>query len=106
MSPEGHPRRPCPSNSGDKLKKRNRETKKGTGAAGRMKTCRHCGEQKATGEFPANRRCRDGLSSWCRACHDEASARSRIKKAEREAPIIEAQRKEAHAKWMAEWGRA
>ncbi len=68
-----------------------------------MKTCRHCGEQKATDEFPANRRCRDGLSSWCRACHDEASERSRIKKVEREAPIIEAQRKEAHAKWMAEW---
>jgi hypothetical protein len=30
-------------------------------------------------------------------------ARPRAKRAEREAPIIEAQRKEAHAKWMAEW---
>jgi hypothetical protein len=68
-----------------------------------MKVCRHCGEQKATDEFPANRRCSDGLSPWCRLCHNEASDRSRTKRAEREAPIIEAQRKEAHAKWMAEW---
>jgi hypothetical protein len=67
-----------------------------------MKVCRHCGQQKATGEFPANRRCSDGLSPWCRLCHNEASNRSREKRAEREAPIIEAQRKEAHAKWMAE----
>jgi hypothetical protein len=68
-----------------------------------MKVCRHCGEQKATGEFPANRRCSDGLSPWCRLCHNEASSCSREKRAEREAPIIGAQRKEAHAKWMAEW---
>jgi hypothetical protein len=68
-----------------------------------MKACRHCGQQKPTSEFPGNRRCRDGLSSWCRDCHDEATLRSRAKRAEREAPIIEAQRKEAHAEWMAEW---
>jgi|SoiMethySBSTD1v2_1073268.scaffolds.fasta_scaffold826157_2 hypothetical protein len=68
-----------------------------------MKVCRHCGEQKPTGEFPANRRCHDGLSPWCRLCHNEASDRSRAKRAEREAPIIEAKRKEEHAKWMAEW---
>jgi hypothetical protein len=43
------------------------------------------------------------LSSWCRDCHDEATLRSRAKRAEREAPIIEAQQKKAHAKWMAEW---
>jgi len=43
------------------------------------------------------------LSPWCRLCHNEASDRSRAKRAEREAPIIEAKRKEEHAKWMAEW---
>jgi hypothetical protein len=32
-----------------------------------------------------------------------AGARSRIKKLEREAPIIEAQRKQAHAEFMAKW---
>jgi formate-dependent nitrite reductase cytochrome c552 subunit len=68
-----------------------------------MKVCRHCGQQKPTNDFRPNPRCGDGLSSWCANCHDEASARSKEKRAEREAPIIEAQRKEAHAKWMAEW---
>jgi hypothetical protein len=68
-----------------------------------MKDCRHCGQEKPASEFPANRRCRDGLSPWCRVCHSEATSRSAAKRAEREAPIIEAQRKEAHAKWMAEW---
>jgi hypothetical protein len=43
------------------------------------KTCRKCGESKDAGEFPANRRMGDGLSSWCRACHNEASARWREK---------------------------
>jgi hypothetical protein len=66
-----------------------------------MKVCRHCGQEKPAGEFPTNRRCHDGLSPWCRLCHAEATCRSRAKRAEREAPIIEARRKEAHAKWMA-----
>jgi formate-dependent nitrite reductase cytochrome c552 subunit len=68
-----------------------------------MKVCRHCGQQKPPGEFRRNQRCRDGLSSWCRDCHDEATLRSRAKRAERETPIIEAQRKEDHAKRMAEF---
>ena len=71
--------------------------------AGRVKVCRHCGQEKPTNDFRPNPRCRDGLSSWCASCHDEASARSKEKRAEREAPIVEAQRKEVHAKWMAEW---
>jgi hypothetical protein len=44
-----------------------------------MKTCRHCGEQKDRSEFPVHREKRDGLSSWCRACHAEACARWRAK---------------------------
>ena len=68
-----------------------------------MKVCRHCALEKPAGEFPANRRCRGGLSPWCRLCHAEATCRSRARRAERETPIIEARRKEAHAKWMAEW---
>src|SRR5439155_5369463 len=47
---------------------------------------------------------RDRLGLPRRVCsHDEATRRSRAERAEREAPIIEAQRKEAHAKRMAEW---
>ena len=72
--------------------------------ADRMKVCRHyCGQQKPPGGFPDNRSSGDGLSSWCRLCHNEASARSRAKRAEREAPIIEAERKAAHAELMARW---
>jgi len=33
------------------------------------KRCRNCGTEKPTNEFPANRQCRDGLSSWCKDCH-------------------------------------
>jgi hypothetical protein len=42
-----------------------------------MKTCRKCGEEKQAAEFPANRRLRDGLDSWCRECHREATRRWR-----------------------------
>jgi hypothetical protein len=48
-----------------------------------VKTCRHCGEQKDTSEFPAHREKGDGLSSWCRACHAEACARWRAKHPEK-----------------------
>ena len=65
--------------------------------------CTHCQQTKPETDFSANPKKQNGLSSWCRTCHHEASDRSRAKRAEREAPIIEAQRKEAHAKWMAEW---
>jgi hypothetical protein len=33
-----------------------------------VKTCRRCGETKGAEEFPPNRRLRDGLHSYCRAC--------------------------------------
>jgi len=42
-----------------------------------MKICRRCGEQKEAGEFPTNPRCHDGLGSWCRLCHKDASAKWR-----------------------------
>lgn len=38
-----------------------------------MKRCVHCNASKPTGEFPAMPKCRDGLSSWCRACHRAAA---------------------------------
>lgn len=39
------------------------------------KRCRHCETQKPVTDFPANRRTKDGLSSWCRSCHYEATRR-------------------------------
>jgi hypothetical protein len=48
-----------------------------------MKTCRHCGKSKAASEFPSNPRVSDGLSSWCRACHSEATERWRAANPER-----------------------
>ena len=36
------------------------------------KTCAKCGEAKEPALFPPNKRTRDGLSSWCRACTNEA----------------------------------
>jgi hypothetical protein len=36
------------------------------------KSCTKCGEAKKPAEFPRNKRTRDGLGSWCRACVNEA----------------------------------
>ena len=36
-----------------------------------------CGATKEAAEFRANRRMRDGLSSWCAECHNAASRRWR-----------------------------
>ena len=44
-----------------------------------VKRCVHCGESKPAGEFPPSRTTRDRLSSWCKACHVEATRRSRAK---------------------------
>ena len=57
-----------------------------------VKTCRHCGEEKSVGEFPRARRMLDGRSSWCRACHLEASRRTRAKQRELIAEALEARR--------------
>ena len=36
------------------------------------RTCTKRGEAKEPAEFTGNKRTRDGLSSWCRSCHNEA----------------------------------
>jgi hypothetical protein len=46
-----------------------------------VKTCSRCGEIKPTSsEFPANKHMKDGLSSWCRFCHNEATRRSKARR--------------------------
>src|SRR5215218_7006503 len=52
------------------------------------KTCCHCLTPRPLEEFPAHARTRDRLSSWCRACHNEAVRRSRAKRREREAVTL------------------
>ena len=37
-----------------------------------QKSCRHCRQTKPANEFPKNNKVRDGLSSWCRKCHNKA----------------------------------
>src|SRR6187551_1298789 len=51
------------------------------------KSCRKCGEGKDCSEFRERPRYRDGLDSWCAACHVEATRqwRSRKREVEREA---------------------
>ena len=39
---------------------------------GEGKACRKCGETKTSAHFPRNRRVKDGLSFWCRLCHNAA----------------------------------
>jgi hypothetical protein len=46
---------------------RKRETLQG------WKICRHCEFTLKVDEFPPNKRKKDGLSSWCRPCHVEAT---------------------------------
>jgi hypothetical protein len=45
----------------------------GTKVEPKRKACTHCGGTKAPANFPPNKRTRDGLSSWCRSCHNEAT---------------------------------
>ena len=60
---------------------------------GGEKRCVHCGQHKDRHDFPANRHCRDGLSSWCKPCHYASSKRWRDRRrAER---LAEAGLKEA-----------
>jgi hypothetical protein len=47
------------------------------------KICSHCGQRKPAKEFRRNRRNRDGLSSWCAECHNEATRRWREANRER-----------------------
>lgn len=39
----------------------------------KAKPCTHCGATKEPSDFPDNGKCRDGKSSWCRGCHNQAS---------------------------------
>jgi hypothetical protein len=55
------------------------------------KRCRKCGEDKPCPEFRSNPRCRDGLSSWCAECHNEATRLWRKRRRE--------------AEWEAAWAR-
>jgi hypothetical protein len=42
-----------------------------------VKVCKHCGQRKKAAKFPRNRRSGDGLSSWYKDCHLEATRRWR-----------------------------
>ena len=59
------------------------------------KVCRKCGESKASSAFPANSRVRDGLSSWCRECHREASRAFRVRQRVLVMEALEARRRVA-----------
>ena len=54
------------------------------------KACRKCRETKEPVEFRANRRMRDGLSSWYAECHNGASRRWRDRQRELVAEVLEA----------------
>ncbi len=65
----GEGSRDCASQGNDGIRKRDPPVVE-------TKVCRHCEVSKPVTEFPPNRRCSDGLSSWCRECHREAVRRS------------------------------
>jgi hypothetical protein len=44
------------------------------------KRCRHCREYKPATDFPQDIMVSDGLSSWCRSCHNEATRAWRARK--------------------------
>jgi hypothetical protein len=77
-----------------------------------MKRCAKCGRSKDPAEFGPNRRCLDGLSSWCRSCHAEANRewrarqRERRERAERErmAGIVAGLREQTEARRAAGFG--
>jgi hypothetical protein len=45
-----------------------------------MKRCVHCDQPNPVDAFPTNRRTRDGLSSWCKSCHNAATRAWRHRK--------------------------
>jgi hypothetical protein len=59
------------------------------------KTCRYR-KRKSTAEFPRNRKMKDELSSWCGACHAEATLRWREQNREH-VDAYNAKRKAAYA---------
>jgi len=57
------------------------------------KRCAHCGENHPAAAFLRNERSADGLSSWCRTCHNEATRRWRAEHPERVAADNAARRR-------------
>ncbi len=57
------------------------------------KRCAHCGENYPAAAFLSNKRSADGLSSWCRTCHNEATRRWRVENPERVAAEKAARRR-------------
>jgi hypothetical protein len=56
------------------------------------KRCAKCGQVRKRGEFRPDASCRDGLNSWCAACHVEATREWRTRKGEAEQAEAFAQR--------------
>lgn len=59
-----------------------------------MKKCRRCGENKPAADFKRDVRYKDGISSFCRKCHSEASRAWQKANPER----LNATRRERHAR--------
>jgi hypothetical protein len=62
--------------------------------AGETAWCTHCQRWKPRDEFSRNLRKRDGLSSWCAACHGEASRAWRERNPEWVRAYAEARRRQ------------
>jgi hypothetical protein len=68
------------------------------------KRCRKCGEEKSASAFPRNRRLIDGLSSWCRECHNAATRRWRDENPEKVAEANERRRVVPSVVWVRDKG--
>jgi hypothetical protein len=70
------------------------------------KSCRKWWKEKPSPAFRSNPRCRDGLSSWCAECHNEATRlwRKKRREAEREAAWVRRQAEsERLRRYEAQW---
>jgi hypothetical protein len=72
----------------------------GAGVMSERSWCTRCQALKPVTEFRANPRMRDGLDSWCRACHVEATSAWR----ERNRVYIDARNAARRAEYAAERG--
>jgi hypothetical protein len=61
--------------------------------------CKRCKGEKPPNEFPANDRKRNGRSSWCRECHNEATAAWRGRNPERIAAYNASRRVDSLPGW-------
>jgi hypothetical protein len=69
------------------------------GPALEKKECRKCGREKPVSEFPVREAMRDGLSSWCADCHNDAVRETRARQ-------DEAARESQSATLEAHWAQA